>query len=402
MIRHIIKTFLTFLTFLVLLFTMQAAMAHKMDKDSVSFAKAEECKGCHETIYNEWRESIHSKSSAHIDKAHAAVHQAFSKAMVKAGKKANYHCANCHAPMADNIKALMKGKRPLNPDSWKEKEGVSCTFCHRVEAIVKGKKFNQYKINSDGAINVAKIKSADSSEHHKIQESSLFKEGQMCLGCHSHKVNGKGAVICQMSEETGNKKVNCLECHMNEVDGAPTTDSKRTKHRSHKVMGGHFPEMIKTAAEVSVSKNGNMIKVVLENKLESHKFPSTNPLRLAWVKVSARDENGNEVWTNFKKMPMEDKQGALMRVFKGKKNKEGKAKVGVPSWKAFGVAKDTRLKPQEKRVLNYTLPDNIASKVSQVDAKLMYALFNPKAIKKLKIPKEDNSIVEVSKDSWKK
>ena len=389
------------------LFAFQNVIAqHQMPEGAVPYEKAEECKECHETIYNEWKESIHSRSSAHTDKAHAAVHVAFSNAMEKKkkqGKKAspNYHCANCHTPMADNIKALMKGKAKLNPKNWKETEGISCTFCHRVESIVKKEKFNSYTINKDGALNVSQIRGADSSDHHKVKASPLFKEGEMCLGCHSHKVNGKGGVVCSMDEETGGKKVNCLNCHMDEIDGAPATDSKRKKHFSHKVMGGHFPEMVKTAAKIDVSMSGNNIKVVLENKLESHKFPSTNPLRLGWVKLSAKNKSGKEVWTNYKKMPMEDKQGVLMRVFTMKDKKTGKVKVGVPSWENTGN-KDSRLKPKEKRTLNYKLPGKVAGKVTQVDAKLMYRLFNPKAIKNMKIPKEEQSVVEVSISTWKK
>lgn len=152
-------------------------------------ARSEECASCHPTIYKEWQESFHAKSSALKDPAHGAVHQAFLKAMEKKGKKGNYHCANCHAPMADNIKELMTGTAELDPKNWTHTEGTGCTFCHRVESIVEKEQFNQYRLNTDGAFHTSRP--AKEGLPHTMGQSPLFAEGKVCMGCHSHKLNGK-------------------------------------------------------------------------------------------------------------------------------------------------------------------------------------------------------------------
>ncbi|MCI5140829.1 MAG: hypothetical protein D3909_03695, partial [Candidatus Electrothrix sp. ATG1] len=91
-----------------------AGYSHELPEGAVPLTRSEECAACHPTIYKEWKESFHAKSSALEDPAHGAVHQSFVKAMEKKGKKGNYHCANCHAPMADNIKELMAGTAELD------------------------------------------------------------------------------------------------------------------------------------------------------------------------------------------------------------------------------------------------------------------------------------------------
>ncbi|MCW5209989.1 hypothetical protein VU10_07450, partial [Desulfobulbus sp. US1] len=95
-----------------------AGYSHELPEGAVPLVKSKECAPCHPTIYREWQESFHAKSSTLKDPAHGAVHQAFLKAMEKKGKKGNYHCANCHAPMTNNIKDLMTGAAELDSENW--------------------------------------------------------------------------------------------------------------------------------------------------------------------------------------------------------------------------------------------------------------------------------------------
>ncbi|MCI5157429.1 MAG: hypothetical protein D3906_03140, partial [Candidatus Electrothrix sp. AUS1_2] len=59
--------------------SLAVTSAHEIPEGAVPFAKSEECASCHPTIYKEWQESFHAKSSALVDPAHGAVHKAFLK-----------------------------------------------------------------------------------------------------------------------------------------------------------------------------------------------------------------------------------------------------------------------------------------------------------------------------------
>ncbi len=354
-----------------------AGYSHELPEGAVPLAKSEQCATCHPAIYKEWQESFHAKSSTFKDPAHRAVHQAFVKAMEKKGKKGNYHCANCHTPMADNIKDLMAGKAELDSNNWTHTEGTGCTFCHRIESIVEKEKFNHYKLNKDGAFHTSRP--AKENLPHKTGQSALFAEGKVCMGCHSHKLNGKKVPICMMKDEA---QGNCLECHMPAVEGKVAVGSQGKTHRSHKMPGGHDIEMLKKAAtlDAEVTSEGKERNLVVTVKnIIKHTFPSTNPMRIAFVKVVAKDKDGKKVWENFKESPMEDKQSFFFKAFKAGEKK------GVPSWAADGIAFDTRLKAGETRQLSYPLAD---SAISQVDVMLIYRLFPPKAIKGFAIPED--------------
>ncbi|MCI5139746.1 MAG: hypothetical protein D3922_15355, partial [Candidatus Electrothrix sp. AR1] len=244
-------------------YCLAQVQAHELPEGAVPFTKSEKCASCHPTIYKEWKESFHANSSTLKDPAHGAVHQAFLKAMEKKGKKGNYHCANCHAPMADNIKELMSGTAELDSNNWTHTEGTGCTFCHRIESIVEKENFNQYRLNKDGAFHTSRP--AKENLPHKTGQSALFAESKFCMGCHSHKLNGKKVPICMMKDEA---QGNCLECHMPAVEGRSTVGAKGTTHRSHKMPGGHDLAMLQKAAtlDAEVTSEGEERSLVVTVK----------------------------------------------------------------------------------------------------------------------------------------
>jgi len=352
------------------------AMAHQIPKDADEFIKSEECSGCHQEIYMEWKESFHSKSSAHINKAHAAVHKAYSNAMEQSGKEGNYYCGSCHTPMASNLKELMNGEAQLDEKDWTQTEGVGCAFCHRIENVLHMLKFNQYRITKDNAFAVSyNVTNAP----HQVVTSPVFSTGEMCMGCHSHNINSNGAPICVMKEEGDD---NCLKCHMPRVEGAKAIGSKSKTHLSHKISGAHDIDMLREAVSMDSSlihKDGKTtLEVILSNKI-SHTFPSTNPMRLAYVRVKILGKNKHTIWSNFTKSPMEDKTAVFFKAFKNLD------KVGVPSWAATDIAFDTRLKAKEIRTLNYPI---VVEKGVRIIVELVYKLFPPDALDTLGIPRD--------------
>jgi len=363
-----------------LLCGLSAAYANELPEGAASFQQSQECASCHPQIFKEWQESFHAKSSTHKDAAHKAMHRAYVKAMKAQGKPGDYHCGNCHTPMADNLADLMSGKAEPDSTNPTETEGIGCAFCHRIEQVVEKERFNQYKLNKDGAYHTSRPASAKAP--HKTAQSPLFADGEVCMGCHSRYVNHKSMSICALTE-CGAGKANCITCHMEEVKGAPAAGSTAATHRSHRLMGGHDIEVLKKAAtldaEITADGEKKVLNVEVKNIIE-HSFPSTNPMRMVVVKIVARDKADQVIWENFKKNPLkEDKQAVFFKAFKAGD------KVGVPYWEADGIAFDTRLKAGKSRTLSYPL-DNPA--ISTVDVTLIYMLFPPKAIEAFGIPKD--------------
>jgi nitrate reductase cytochrome c-type subunit len=340
--------------------------AHELPKGFSGYADPAGCGSCHKLIYEEWKGSMHAVSSKFGDPVHSAVHDAFAAAMTAKGKKPNYHCANCHTPTADNMAALMTGEAAPDPDDPTDRAGVTCSFCHMVDEVIPGEKFNTYRV-SEGI----KGPDADSQAPHGALKWGFDKSYEMCLGCHGKKVGGKGGVICSMEEEG---IADCIPCHLPKADGPPATGSDKTEHAFHGMFGGHQDEMLRKGASVKLAAGNGRLTVTLENP-NPHSFPSTNPLRVAYVKVEVNDGSGTVIFTNFKKDPSEDPSALLVKLFRAGD------KVGVPSWEAEGVAKDTRLGPGEVRVIEYPLPKGAKS----ATATLYYRLMAPKAIEKFGI-----------------
>ncbi|WP_417911794.1 multiheme c-type cytochrome [Candidatus Electronema sp. TJ] len=355
-----------------------AAQAHNIPEGAAPLEKSEQCAACHSEIYKEWQESFHAKSSVHEDSAHKAMHQAFSKFLTDQGKKANYHCAACHAPMADNLKALMSGEAAPDSGNWTQTDGVGCTFCHRIEAVDKGKNFDQYTLGKDGAYHTSRP--ANPKAPHPTAQSPLFADGKVCMGCHSQYINPHEVPVCVMTEEGIG---NCVTCHMPPTEGAPAVGSTAKIHASHRVLGGHDLDMLQKAAALDLKIEGGgkeRAVVVTVKNITEHTFPSTNPMRMAFVKVRTKDKNGAVIWENFKEDPLkEDKQAVFFKAFKAGD------KVGVPSWAAEGLAFDTRLKVGETRSLSYPI---YSPEISEIEAELIYLLFPPKAIDTFGIPKD--------------
>jgi hypothetical protein len=351
--------------------------AHEVPEGAAPYEKSRRCSACHPAVYKEWEGSMHSKSSLHKDPAHRIMYKAFLDDMKKSGKEGSYHCATCHMPMADNIEGLMAGTDKPNENLWREAEGVGCAFCHRAVAIEEGDDRSMFKINKDGSY--VSSGSPDKAPH-GVGASPLFASGELCMGCHGHLKNQGGVTICSMKEEG---QGNCLGCHMERKEGPPSIESLKPDHASHAMGGGHSMAVLMKAVAVDVKVNETgqgkkNLDIEITNKT-SHDFPSTMPMRMAYLKVVFLDAKKKVIFSNYQKSPMEDKKAVFMKAFKGG------GEVGVPAWKAEGVAVDTRLKNAGSRSFSYPIPDN---GVKSIAVALVYRLFPSQAMEKYPALKE--------------
>lgn len=176
----------------------------------------------------------------------------------------------------------------------------------------------------------------------------------------------------------------------------PTIESKvaelgkiRPVH-SHKFYGGYNPEILKNCASLELKVEGDTtqlkVAVYVTNKTVGHALPTGSPMRSVYLSLKAIDSDGNVMWENYKRNPLlEDSDAVFMRLLQ---NDDGTAPV--PPWQATSIKFDQRLKPDETRVLSYTIP---ATNVASIVATLNYRLAPPALLKKLDLDREPYSNV---------
>ncbi len=196
------------------------------------------CRSCHPAIVQEFESSAHALSSAKKDPFFAAM-------LRRSPEKKS--CRNCHAPEAKSA----EGER-----------GMTCLSCHRIERIEKHAQANRnlYRQKADKLLYSAEKGREDKvvtyhierswlgfsrkkvgSPYHDIDyRNPIYYSGEVCMGCHSHKVNGHGLDLCRM----GDKGVdldgkNCIGCHMPRVPGSATTIRQSDTHAWHGAAGLH-------------------------------------------------------------------------------------------------------------------------------------------------------------------
>jgi len=338
------------------------------------------CKKCHPVIFQEYQNSIHSKSSIYKDAIHKAV---WDKHPAK--EKGNYKCAKCHTPSDHN---LLSGKNKLTENEIQRTEPISCQACHTIESVEKHTKANKnhftdkkkYFFSADKEKKGTKVvfkeeshflgmfKTKIGSPHHDIDYSNEgYYNGDSCMGCHSHKQNSKGFAVCDMEVKQGDSKETCVSCHMPQVKGSLANQVESPTHAFH----GHnihnvTPTLLSKYVKLSLAQNENGFDVNIKNEATHTLFPQ--PLRLNQLRVSI------------------ERDGKIVEL-----QTESFAKVigtnGKPSmpWVADAIISDTSIKAHETRTVKY---DTVLQKGDSVLIKFGYYVVNPKAAEKLNITDE--------------
>jgi nitrate reductase cytochrome c-type subunit len=328
------------------------------------FGMNEECIKCHGKIYREYTLSMHANSTPELDEVHAMVWNKHPK-----NKKMNqYSCAKCHMPAADNLKEMTtKGGTGVPDDyNFSHMEAISCSSCHRIKAIQSGKKSNTNIVSEPYHYYGTLENPKEVKKHKQISDNPIWLNGNVCMGCHSHKTNKSGFEVCRM--ENGNtQSSNCITCHMPQVDGAPSKkNAKRKTHAFHGFAGLYNNrEMLTKYIKLSVEQNSDGFVVKLFNQAP-HALV-VHPMRMVELRTKVISKDGKE--KAFEPIQM-------ARVL-GKKS----TKKPAPPWVADVVLKNDI--PQSNRITSYPYMHKIA-KGDRVDVDLGFYFVNPKIAKKFK------------------
>jgi hypothetical protein len=117
---------------------------------------------------------------------------------------------------------------------------------------------------------------------------------------------------------------------------------------------------------MDTQREGNAIKVKLKLKNRvPHSFPTGAPFRNAYIKLAAYDKDGKVLWQNFKTHPSKDDPKAMFSFEMGTH--------GQPAMppEATEILADTRLKPNEVRELEYSIPAD--DKIAIIRAEMLFS-----------------------------
>ncbi len=315
---------------------------------NAKYLDTKSCKECHEMIHYEHTNSMHHKSSLFKDEFHRKI-----KEITTPDK---YSCALCHIPAATNLRAIIDGTEQPNPRSKKQSDGVSCFYCHQITKVMitKHKNINFYSYK-DGTKPTffGNLKNVDSSDKHKSNSlNEIYKNSQVCMGCHGKKFNKHGVQICSAVDEKG-KTSDCIGCHMPKFPGGTTKLNKRGReeYASHEFLGIRSDEMVKKAVELKLKFiDKNSVELTIKNKM-GHDI-IMQPMRLKYVETTV-ERFGKIIWKNFGKYPIDDEEATFTRLFQD----DQKKRVFPPF--ATDIKFDNNLKANSTKIITYKLPELI-------------------------------------------
>ena len=331
------------------------------------FESSEQCKACHPVIYEEFQTTQHANASVFDDEIHGAVWRDHPQNI----KMSSYTCAKCHTPATDNYEALVAKGNGVVPDknNTTQREGISCAYCHRIEDIEYHEQSNTNIISKESKSYFGTLKSHIDSPFHKIRtDSKHFDNGNVCIGCHSHKKNKFGTNVCSTNIENELDGSNCVSCHMPKVEGSVSVLRETEKHTFHGFPGTHtHRDMLSHYVDLKVIREAEGFKVIIENK-SSHAL-SLHPMRVMQLRVNLIRGGSTKA--------LESKNFARIIGDKGEPR---------PPWLAKKEVSNNAIKAHEKREIGYP---EVLQKGDIVEITLGYYLVNPKMLKSLDLEKNE-------------
>ncbi len=282
------------------------------------------CSECHDTIYQEFQSSAHSKTYFN-DELHRKIADHVSKE--------KYECAYCHMPMANNLKDLIDGKARVDKNNKTHSDAISCYFCHTIAYVKKSHRFNlnhqtrqakNYKPTLFGT-----LKNPDDCDKHSSVSNPIYTK-LVCIGCHSHKLNENNVTIFRAMDKNQDSR-ECIKCHMPKVDGGGDKINKKARlsHASHKFLGIRDKVFRKKGIDLNATFKDKKLLITLTNKM-AHPL-IIQPARAKFLKIQLFRDN-KVIWKNYQKDPSEDKKAYFASTFK----RDGK-KIVIPATATSGT-----------------------------------------------------------------
>jgi len=358
------------------------------------YADSSKCMPCHTEITKSWKSSLHAMSHYSKNELYRKMIHYVSKKRIQSFEQVEIRCAQCHNPhiasavsesdISDASFGIASEKMRKGLDQPFMKDGVNCIVCHNIEKIhfsddpgKRGKDTIQWGPNDTmvGPFSDAK------SPYHKTKSADFFKKdpNKLCFVCHYNERSPYRALIGSTGIEyqSSGSKTTCVECHMGAVKkghavqvdlGDRGTSGKIRELRSHLFAGARNSDILADAIDLSVMRKGQNVVVTLKNRTP-HNVPTGFGGRQLIVTMKALDASGRLI---------QREEQILEARYLDKYGRES-----IPHL-AKDVLSDTRLKPNERRTIEFKVP--AGSNEVIVDVK--YRLIGKKWIEKLNIEDE--------------
>lgn len=287
----------------------------------------ETCKSCHPTHYREWSGSMHAYAAD--DPVFLAMNKRGQRELAERGEDLGDFCVKCHAPMALIEGATTDGLNLEDPDFPKHLKGVTCFFCHTVDAITAD--HNNGLVLSGDTVMRGGISDPFPNDGHRATYSPLHdrnsqESSQLCGSCHDIMLNGvhlertfvewKSSLFGQSDPL---KHLSCSRCHMvgdqpGVVADYPGVPSRKPKEHTWPGIDTaliDWPEKIAQlelikrdlrgaiSPKLCVGPAGGGIEITynLDNVFGGHMLPSgATQDRRQWAEVIAYDDTDTVVF----------------------------------------------------------------------------------------------------------
>ncbi len=293
------------------------------DGPLAAFRPSEDCGGCHRSIYNSWKDSMH----AHAITSPLTVVQNNLDMKHSLGTTASPDprrmCINCHGPA---VAAMTDGDRlPLGYE--REKEGVECVSCHQLQEAVTpggGALASVYNVKLQrGDVYFGRLDGPVGNAYHRSERNSLFDKPELlCATCHmvNYDKNHDGRIVkgvdlvlqTTLDEyreyQRNGGRATCVNCHMPVVPGAkdaadgavpfllkdyPPPD--RQIH-DHSFVGVDYPlDEVAKGKDPQKAKRAAMLKSAATFSLESQAVVKDN----LELKINIDNQTGHNLPTGF-------------------------------------------------------------------------------------------------------
>jgi nitrate/TMAO reductase-like tetraheme cytochrome c subunit len=267
-----------------------------------SWQSAEQCRSCHQDVWDEWYGSHHQIS--YLNPEVRAISDDFR----------NKECQACHLPQRISVTGF--GQRTL-PRKTRPDEGVGCIECHIDES---GRVMGARDLPDAPCAPVAHP-ALTSIDH--------------CASCH----NQHGTTDQWRASPSAAEGVHCNDCHMPKVERR-LADGRVRSGRRHVYEGAHDLDMLRRAGEFTAVLDGAELVLALENKGAGHNFPTEERHRAVDIEyrfvVPGEAEGAWERAYRFR-MPYRDEPGEDTQLPAGQRRE---VRVPVP---AGAVAAEARL-----------------------------------------------------------
>ncbi|MDQ7057807.1 MAG: multiheme c-type cytochrome [Ghiorsea sp.] len=252
--------------------------------------RPEACAQCHESQFNDWKQSLHAK--------------AYSPGMVgqfaDIGHEAGSDCLRCHAPleqqlfdsdaqMLTSLKTLRQFPQGVSQDADLEANearlplrhsGVSCAVCH----VRQGQRFGSPRKESQQEGLMA------GEAHGGFIASKKFEQSSFCTECHqfpqAYAINGKpleNTVKEWQQSRFAEEGKHCQSCHMPD--------------RKHQFKGIHDKAFTRAGLDITVFINQNdMPTLQMTSQRIGHAFPTYVTPKVT-VQAKALDKLGKVLQT---------------------------------------------------------------------------------------------------------